>query len=208
MFMSKKHFVWAGAGLILALTCGSPAVADDVELLLSTPGASNAAKPNILFIIDSSGSMTTLENSQEPYDPDQTYLGPCDLGRYYWNTSSSIPSCEDEYEDEYQFDKGAFVCAQGIVQARAAGSYTDTMSMYRENKKGKWKWRTLNRKVDDRAVECKGDSGQHGYGADPTIEPYAKAGTNTDPTPITAVRKSTGAPARPTRSLRSTIATT
>ena len=178
--MSKKHFVWAGAGLILALTCGSPAVADDVELLLSTPGISNAAKPNILFIIDSSGSMTTLEESQEPYDPDNTYFGPCDLNRYYWNTSSNIPSCENEYEDEYQFNKSAFVCEQGVVQARASGSYTDTMSMYRENNKGKWKWRTLNRKKTNRAVECKEDSGEHGYGSDPEDEPYAKAGTNTD----------------------------
>ena len=179
--MSRKHFVWAGAGLILALTCGTPAVADDVELLLSTPGASQAAKPNILFIIDSSGSMTTLENSQEPYNPNNTYYGPCDLGRYYWNTSSSIPSCRNEYEDEYQFEKSSFVCAQGIVQARAAGSYTDTMSMYRENNKGNWKWRTLSRKRTDRAVECKGDSGKHGYGNNATAEPYAKAGTNTDP---------------------------
>ena len=77
MFMSKKHFVWASAGLILTLIAGSPAVADDVELLLSTPGSSNAAKPNILFIIDSSGSMTTVEANQEPYDAGpEVYGGP------------------------------------------------------------------------------------------------------------------------------------
>ena len=34
---------WVGAGLALALTVGMPAVADDVELLLTVPGASNAA---------------------------------------------------------------------------------------------------------------------------------------------------------------------
>jgi len=178
MFMSKKHFVWAGAGLILTLIVGSPAVADDVELLISTPGASNAAKPNILFIIDSSGSMTTVESSQEPYDPNSAYSGPCESDRYYWNTSSSIPSCKNEYENEYQFDKDAFVCAQGITQARASGSYTDTMAMYRQNNKGRWKWRTLSRKQKSKAVECKADSGLHGYGANAVTEPYAQAGTN------------------------------
>ena len=179
--MSRKHFVWAGAGLMLALTVGSPAVADDVELLLSTPGASNAAKPNILFIIDSSGSMTTLESSQEPYNPSKVYSGPCNLSRYYWNTSSTIPSCKNEYQSEYQFDKSAFVCEQGVVQARASGSYTDTMSMYRENNKGRWKWRTMSRTRSNRAVECKADSGKHGYGSNPSVEPYAQAGTNRPP---------------------------
>ena len=176
--MFNKHFAWAGAGLMLALTAGAPAIADDVELLLSTPGASVGARPNILFIIDSSGSMTTVESSQEPYDPDEVYFGPCDLDRYYWNTSSSIPSCENQYSDEYQFEKSAFVCAQGITQARAAGSYTDTMAMYRPDRRDRWKWQTLSRRDADRAVECKADSGKHGAGAAAESEPYPQAGSN------------------------------
>ena len=123
--------------------------------------------------------MTTLEETQEPYNPNKTYSdGPCDLGLYYWNTTSAIPSCKDEYEDEYQFYKSAFVCEQGVVQSRAAGSFTDTMSMYRENNEGKRKWRTLNRKVHDRAVECASDSGNHGYGPSALEKPYARVGTN------------------------------
>ena len=68
MTKSRSHTAWAGVGILLTLTLGSPAIADDVELLLSIPGSSNAAKPNILFILDSSGSMNTIETTQEPFD--------------------------------------------------------------------------------------------------------------------------------------------
>ncbi len=63
MTRSRKHVAWAGVGLSLALTVGSAAVADDTELLLSNPNSVGADKPNILFILDSSGSMRTVERT-------------------------------------------------------------------------------------------------------------------------------------------------
>lgn len=176
MFMSATRTAWAaGAGLLLTLLVGSPVWADDVELLLSTPASSNAAKPNILFIIDSSGSMTTTETSQEPFTAGKNYSGAgCNDDYLYWTTGSSIPNCGSEY----RIRKEAFVCAQGWTQMSNAGSYTDTMAMYRPNNKGKWKWRQLNKSQNDKAVECKADSGKHGAGSNPTTLPYAQAGTN------------------------------
>ncbi|MDH3552745.1 MAG: hypothetical protein OER22_09050, partial [Gammaproteobacteria bacterium] len=184
MNTSNKHSAWALAGLLLTLIAGSPVWADDVELLLSTPGASNAAKPNILFIIDSSGSMTTVEPNQVPYDANEVYTGPCDLSRYYWTTNSSIPSCGGEY----QFNKSVFYCQQGINQLDSAGSYTDTMAMYRY-RRGSWKWQRLSRSETNRAVECKADSGEHGYGSNPKDEPYAQAGSNIPPYTADASRE-------------------
>ena len=136
MFTSRKRTAWAVAGLLLTMTAASPVWADDVELLLSTPASSNAAKPNILFIIDSSGSMTTVEASQEPFVPGQSYSGAgCDDNYIYWTTGTSIPDCDSDY----RVKKAAFYCEQGMTQMAAAGSYTDTMAMYRPNNKGKWK---------------------------------------------------------------------
>lgn len=159
-------------GIMAIMLAGSPVWADDVELLLSTP-SSSAAKPNILFIIDSSGSMTTIENSQEPYDGNISYGGPCRTDMYYWATNSNIPNCGNEY----RIYKTNFVCETGTAQARAAGSYTDTMSMYR-SRKGKWKWRTLARNKNDKDVECEGDSGIHGKGSNPGDLPYARTESN------------------------------
>ena len=177
MLMSKTRTAWVGAGLLLTLISASPAWADDVELLLSTPASSNAAKPNILFIIDSSGSMRTVETSQEPFVPGQVYTGPCDSDKYYWTTGSGTPTCGGNY----RILKSAFVCDQGIQQAANSGRYVDTMAMYRPNNKGRWKWRTLHKNRENNAVECKGDSGVHGYGANASAEPYARIGNNNPP---------------------------
>ena len=175
MDMSKKRLSMIGAGFLLALTVGSPVLADDVELLLSTPAASNAAKPNVLFIIDSSGSMTRVETSQEPFNSERDYSdrGDCDEQYYYWTTNSGIPKCGDQF----RFKKSVFQCQQGRVQMAGAGSYTDTMAMYRPSK-GKWKWRQLNKKSTGYAVECREDSGVHGTNGDPLGKPYARSGTN------------------------------
>ena len=173
MNMCRKRSAWAIAGMLITLTIGSPVLADDVELLLSTPG-SNSSKPNILFILDSSGSMRTVEKSQEPYDGSLTYDGPCDLSMYYWGTTSAIPSCNDNYK----FKKTVFNCQQGITQARDSGSYTDTMAMYRPNDAGKMKWRTPRAGRQDSPVECQADSGTHGSLSDPTPSMYARRGVN------------------------------
>ena len=174
MNMCRTHSAWAIAGMLLTLTVATPVWADDVELLLSTPAASDAAKPNILFIIDSSGSMTTVEASQEPYNGLLNYTGPCDSTMYYWSSTSSIPTCGNDY----RFQRAVFNCDAGKAQARSAGSYTDTMAMY--YKRGnKWKWNEPDRREDDRDVECKTDSGVHGDNSSPTGATYARKGSNT-----------------------------
>ncbi len=173
--MSRIRAAWAaGAGLLLTLTLASPVWADDVELLLSTPGTSMAAKPNLLFILDSSGSMTGEVSTQPPYDPNKIYDGNCESDKYYWTTGSTIPTCGSQYKIE----KTAFVCQQGLTQMADAGSYTDTMAMYRPNWKGVWKWRTPSKSQQDKAVECEADSGVHGYGNNAQNEPYARIGSN------------------------------
>ena len=107
--------------------------------------------------------MTTVETSQEPYDPTRTYTGRCNLDYFYWTTNSGIPNCGSQY----RFRKTAFVCEQGAhADSGRSGSYTDTMSMYRKSG-NKWKWRTINRNLTNNAVECRADEGIHGYGADP-----------------------------------------
>jgi type IV pilus assembly protein PilY1 len=170
----RIRVAWAGAGLILASIVGSPAIADDVELLLSNPAASTAAKPNILFILDSSGSMTSIETSQEPFDSTLVYAGPCNNNQYYYTTNSGTPSCSSGNRN--RIDKPAFLCAQGVLQASASGSYTDTMSMYRPNNSGNTKWRVLRQNNYTRPVECLTDSGVHGDGVSGLN--YARIGTN------------------------------
>ena len=52
--------------LALAVVTVTPALADDTELLLTS--AQSSDKPNINFILDTSGSMNTLEHTIAFYD--------------------------------------------------------------------------------------------------------------------------------------------
>lgn len=171
MNTSRNRAGVAGAGLLLTLLIGFPAVADDVELLLSNPNTAGADKPNILFILDSSGSMTTIERTQEPFVSSNTYAGSCDNNRVYWTTGNNPPGCNTDN----WVDASNFVCSTGMQALNSSGRYTDTMAQYRPDNRGRWKWR---RPTDDenRVIECEGDSGVHGNG-DPN-DVYAQIGTN------------------------------
>ncbi|HSD68845.1 MAG TPA: PilC/PilY family type IV pilus protein [Woeseiaceae bacterium] len=174
--MSRIRATWTGAGLALALVTGFPAVADDVELLLTVPGASNAAKPNVLFILDSSGSMTTVvETNQEPFDGSKTYSGDCNRTDYYWSTSGGVPNCDSSTDRRRRVDDAYFVCKQGRDQIAANGSYSGTLAQYL-TVGGKSKWQELASSQNQAYTECADDSGIHGDGTANLV--YAQIGTN------------------------------
>jgi type IV pilus assembly protein PilY1 len=72
--------------------------ADDIEVFFSSDVDVNA-KPNVLFVLDTSRSMFIEERQApaEPYDPDRTYSsgsGGCDPAAYYWTVGSGdLPTC-------------------------------------------------------------------------------------------------------------------
>lgn len=173
MNKSRKRAGWTGAGLSLMLLTGSTAFADDVELLLSNPNSGNADKPNVMFILDTSGSMTTIETTQEPFDKTRTYAGDCSQSRVYWTTGNEAPECDTS---NWVSDTN-FVCATGAASLLESGSFTDTMAMYR-SRDGTWKWQRP-RSGRDEMIECEADSGNHGNGNPADV--YARIGSNNPP---------------------------
>jgi type IV pilus assembly protein PilY1 len=75
----------------LALLSGAPAHADDSEVFTSVTVAAGV-KPNVLFIIDTSGSMDTKVNV---FNPAKTYAGSCDPNKVYWRSEDTAepPDC-------------------------------------------------------------------------------------------------------------------
>ena len=68
-----------GTSLLLTILAGVPAVADDTELLIVAPGNNAATPPNIMFILDTSGSMGDPVSTTKPYDSNRNYAtGSCD----------------------------------------------------------------------------------------------------------------------------------
>ncbi|NNC76558.1 MAG: VWA domain-containing protein, partial [Woeseiaceae bacterium] len=168
----------AFAGLLAAISIGSPALADDTELLLVAPNQSPAPKPNILFIIDSSGSMDTEENSRKIYESTISYGGDCDTDSLYWSKTGTVPSCSGN--NKY-FDKSAFVCASAKLQIDGIGRYTNLMAQYRDSGIpliGN-RWLPIEPGNDTGIVECRKDSGLHGDGT--AGEVYAQRGGGLPP---------------------------
>lgn len=159
-------------GLALTFGIGAPAVGDDTELLLITP-PNLTDKPNIMFILDSSGSMNSLEHVSAFYDSAETYGGTCDNSVFYWSDSGTIPSCAD---NNRIVNKSAFVCDKADRQVAGVGSYTGILAQYRTSSAGGDKWQTIRESESAAIVECEEDSGIHGDGALALV--YPQAGTD------------------------------
>ena len=175
-----------GAGLMVALACGAPALADDTELLLVNPNLQQAPKPNIMFILDSSGSMGSQEETREIYDSSETFAGTCDNDMLYWTEVDAVPSCDED--NERFFEKASFVCDAATRQLTGIGSYTNVMAQFRDGGSGffsvilgldKFRWQQLESGNASDMVECRKDSGVHGDG-DPALV-YAQAGGDVAP---------------------------
>jgi type IV pilus assembly protein PilY1 len=186
MNMVIKKSQWMCIGLLVALTSGVPAVADDTEILLITPNVSSLPKPNILFIIDTSGSMNDMVETRLAYDAATLYPpnASCDPNRLYWSLIGTAPSCAAS--NLQYFEKTAFACDGATARVQGIGSFTDTMVQYRSDGKGSAAWQTLLPGDSLGLVECQADSGIHGFGASAASEPYAKKGSTL--TPYTSAR--------------------
>jgi len=102
-----------------AMLTGMPAVADDTELLLVNPDPSLSPNPNVMFILDTSGSMTTTQSTIEPYDSVVTYGGDCDSSKLYWTDVDVTPDCATT---KNIIDGGSYVCEFSRNQINGIGS--------------------------------------------------------------------------------------
>ena len=176
---------WMCVGLLAALMVGTSALADDTEILLINPNASNPPQSNILFIIDSSGSMGDLVETKEIYDPNTIYdatVGQCDPDTLYWTEVNTIPSCA--LGNLQYFNESAFFCQAAQSRLNGIGSYTGTMAQFYGDGAGKAAWQRLLPGNNTGLVECLNDSGIHGLGV--AGEVYAKKGSTL--TPYTSAR--------------------
>ncbi len=156
------HF--AGAAVLTALACA--ASADDTEIFTGAGNAVTAQKPNILFIIDTSGSMSTDVVTQVPFNPATTYGGSCDPTLLYFadgTDANNIPKCNNANS----FPLAAFKCAAGASSMATGGYYVaDRAARWRGNGP---RWRSVNANNNTTDwVECRADAGVHGDGVNVT----------------------------------------
>jgi len=181
-----RNTSWTSVGLLLTLVSGAPALADDTELLLVDPN-NQTPKPNILMIIDSSGSMTTEETTKQPFDTAALYGGACDPNAYYWTELDAVPSC-DAANTKF-VEKDSFLCNAASKQLNGIGMYTNKMTQYRVGDSGGFtrflavdipRWQSLEPGNATDIVECQKDRNKHGDGVDGTLL-YAQRGGGVPP---------------------------
>jgi type IV pilus assembly protein PilY1 len=177
-------------GALWVLAAGLPAQADDTELFVSTSSGAGI-RPNILFVIDNSGSMATKVVTQEPYDPSVIYTptsgSTCALDRVYWRQNiGTDPSCGNSNDN--WFNVSSLSCQAAIDAFKTSGKYIDIVVQYdpdtEKNNKGKVvdtgeRWEALDSNQKNRVVECKSDEGKFGLNGD-TTNAWAADGKTTN----------------------------
>jgi len=122
--------------------------------------------PNVLFIMDTSGSMGSLvASSRPPYDPTHTYSGLCDSGKIYYVAAKAVPSTAPTCSGSRAaaaFNVSSNTC-NAMTEAFAGGGayFIDFGAQYRASGTVK-RWRALlNTDLTD-PVECLTDNGVDG----------------------------------------------
>ena len=179
---SLSRFKAILAGAMLAVWAATPAIAEDIEIYTTANLGASVIQPNVLFVVDSSGSMGDTLSVPTPYDYTQTYSGCYDPSVLYFTSSGALPSCgsKDVFLKTSNkcdasvnlYDKGVIIDPIGPLEEH--GFYADQFAHY-NTKKNIWQG-LVTRNATEQAylVECYTDSGVHGeIGAG---DPYIKDG--------------------------------
>jgi type IV pilus assembly protein PilY1 len=141
--------------------------ADDAELFLSDPDVS-ATRANVLFIIDTSGSMNTLVDTQATFNSSQSFSGCYDSNALYFTTNAAIPACDSPN----LLPKVVNRCAASRQPLEQVGYYSDFLLGWDLSRD---RWDGLSPARPDGEVECESDRGVDGDGS--ASRPFAANGS-------------------------------
>jgi type IV pilus assembly protein PilY1 len=159
------------AGVAFAAYAGTPAIAEDIEIYTTANLGTTTIQPNVVFIMDTSGSMGSPMNVPIAYDYTHAYVGCYDASKLYFTAGGSgLPTCGSKDvilktsnkcdASVNLYDKGVIIDPIGPLEKH--GFYADQMAHY-NTKKNIWQ-ALLVRNASEQAyqVECYTDSGVHG----------------------------------------------
>ena len=128
MRFSKSRVLAVVSGAVLSMAATFAAFADDTEIFFNQNGSDIPA--NVMFIMDSSGSMNDLVTTQFPYDSSQTYkadkCGANFDSNFYYYSNKGLPKCGTAN----QMDKKLFKCKSMLGPLKDAGFATDTFAQW------------------------------------------------------------------------------
>jgi type IV pilus assembly protein PilY1 len=145
------------AATVLGTSFVGTARADDTEIFFGQNSNPAASRPNILFVIDTSGSMGTNVVTQNPYDPNTTYAGTCRTDRIYWITGTNAaapPRCTTG-----QFvSRSNFFCFAAQNSLNTTGVYTAAPAAQWNGSSTVRQWVTLSTNRTGNPTDCAADN--------------------------------------------------
>lgn len=142
---------------VVLLGTALPVQADDSELFLSDR-SETVTDANVLFIIDTSGSMNTLVETQVPFDPDASFDGCYRSDALYFTTTATTPPCDSPD----LVPKSVNYCATSAQPLAAVGYYADFLLSWDESRE---RWDRLSGERAGSPIECVSDRGVNGQGS-------------------------------------------
>lgn len=164
----KKYFKRITNGFsagLLAVVVVIPAFAADIEIYEKTNLGTSTVRPNLMFILDTSGSMenNTIANTDAAYDPDGTYNGAD--GTACFDESRMYPSFTSDIKCTAKFKEVSYALTQNECDA-ASTAFAKTgiySSAYAQWNPDALSWGSLHNTTDDtHYIDCISDQGKHG----------------------------------------------
>jgi len=75
MFTLTKKLKFILISALYGMMISFPAVAEDIEIYTTSGSTGSAVQANVLFVLDTSGSMDSLVSTRAPYNPATDYSG-------------------------------------------------------------------------------------------------------------------------------------
>jgi len=141
------------AASLFVIVCGRSALADDSEIF--TGSSSAGSQPNILLILDTSGSMASTVVTQAAYNPVTTYAGACSSTLVYFQASggSAPTGCTGMSSFSTSYQK----CQSAVNSLIDPGFYTDQFVQWKfKNPKYSWT-NSIVSGANRYEVACQGD---------------------------------------------------
>ena len=177
MKLAMKQFAVGTATTLMALLFSSVSLADDTELFIGNSADQDAAYPNLLFILDNSGSMADTVNTSDAYNPATIYAGDCDPDKVFYQSGGinnqgdapEPPTCD---RDTY-ITQAALKCGAAASSLADAGFFSDRLTQYgpvevcrgggnNQTCTTTDQWHNLDINEHEQSVECRADAGVHG----------------------------------------------
>jgi len=170
----------ATAGIIVLGLAGTASHADDTELYVGLAAGNPAAeRPNILFILDNSGSMSASVATQADWDPAQAYDGCFQSDSLYLVVGGSPPICGRGI----RVTKAGNRCQAAQAPLLHRGQYSGSILGWNADARI---WEPITTGSPISYLECEADRGIHGgggsgnYAANGEDGPWAST-TTTEP---------------------------